>query len=441
MPVIAAPPATPSLSAAPASAGRSPLTAGMASGTAGAAPTIAPLMRRGRRPRLLHRLLAKLAAPLQCGRLRLELPDGTVMERCGPGEGPAAVLRLQRWRPLLRLLLRGDIGLAESYRDGDWSTPDLGALLLLGVCNRDSWRTTTDASLPARLADRLTHRRRDNSRAGSRRNIAFHYDLGNDFYRLWLDPRMIYSSALYRADTITLEQAQQAKLERVIELLALPAAGATCRVLEIGTGWGALACALGQRGHAVRGITLSREQLAHAQACVASAGLEDRVELALQDYRDTAGAFDRLVSIEMIEAVGQRHWPTYFAAVHDRLRPGGLAVIQAITIGDGDFEHYRRNSDFIQQFIFPGGMLPSTRLFRQHANAAGLAVESEQTFGQSYAATLAEWRRRFLAAWPAIERLGFDEPFRRLWEYYLCYCEAGFRGGQVDVGLYVLRRR
>jgi cyclopropane-fatty-acyl-phospholipid synthase len=392
---------------------------------------------------LLRRRLARLLNHLACGSLQVQLPDGQLLQAQGAQPGPAATLQLLSWRALGRLVLRGDIGLAEAYRDGDWTTPDLTALLELGARNEAAWQGGSSPARPLRWLFRLAHRRRDNTRRGSRRNISAHYDLGNHFYRQWLDADLIYSSALYRTADDTLEQAQAAKIERILELLALtPGADATGpqTVLEIGCGWGALAEAVARRGAHLTGLTLSTEQLAHARERLDGAGLASQTDLRLQDYRDVRGTFDRIVSIEMIEAVGERFWPTYFATLHDRLAPGGCAVVQAITIDESAFDSYRREADFIQHFIFPGGMLPSPTVLRQQAEAAGLTIDHVETFGLSYAETLAEWRRRFLAAWPRIARLGFDEGFRRLWEYYLCYCEAGFRCGRVDVGLYRFRR-
>lgn len=387
----------------------------------------------------LRRQLKKMLGSMQYGTLHLRLPDGHQLIACGTESGPEVTLVLHRWRPLLRMALSGDIGLAESYRDGDWSTPDLTQLLLWGIQNESAWTQSFSGAWPLKLFLRLFHLRRDNNERGSRRNIAFHYDLGNDFYRPWLDADFIYSSGIYRRAGDTLEAAQAEKLARVVQLLQLP--GEPAHVLEIGCGWGALACRLaGQPEVKVTGLTLSTEQLAHARQRVAEEGLGQRVDLRLQDYRHVQGQFDRIVSIEMIEAVGERHWPTYFATLRDRLKPGGIAVIQSITIADTQFEHYRQNVDFIQRFIFPGGMLPSPRALQREAARAGLEFAEAETFGPSYAATLVEWRRRFRAAWPDIKALGFDDAFGRLWEYYLCYCEAGFRSGRVDVGLYTLRR-
>ena len=387
----------------------------------------------------LRRALARLLDHVACGSIELILPDGERVARHGSLPGPHAAIALQRWRPLARLALAGDIGLAESYRDGDWTTPDLTALLEFGIRNEASWGGTLDASQPVRWCLRAFHAMRANTRRGSRQNIAFHYDLGNDFYAQWLDPSLIYSSALYREEGQSLEAAQAAKLERVVELLRLPALSADAQVLEIGCGWGAMALEIARRHPApLTGLTLSTQQLAHARRCVEAEGVAARVELRLQDYRDVPGQFDRIVSIEMLEAVGERYWPVYFETLRARLRPGGVAVVQVITIADAHFDKYRRGADFIQRFIFPGGMLPSPGALQAQAERAGLTLRTAELFGASYATTLVEWRRRFLQSWPQIAALGFDDAFRRLWEYYLCYCEAGFRSGRVDVGLYTL---
>ena len=389
----------------------------------------------------LRRLLARLLREVACGSIEIALPDGRRLAGRGPMPGPHAAIALRRWRALGRLFLAGDIGLAESYRDGDWSTPDLAALLEFGIRNESGWGDTIEAAWPARWLFRAIHVARANTRRGSRQNIAFHYDLGNDFYAQWLDPALIYSSALYREQAQSLEAAQAAKLERVIELLRLPSLRADAQVLEIGCGWGAMALEIARRHPArLTGLTLSAEQLAHAQRCVDAAGATAAIDLRLQDYRDVGGEFDRIVSIEMLEAVGERYWPVYFETLQARLRPGGVAVLQVITIGDAHFDKYRRGADFIQRFIFPGGMLPSPGALQIQAERAGLTLRTAELFGASYAATLVEWRRRFLQSWPQIAALGFDDAFRRLWEYYLCYCEAGFRAGRVDVGLYTLER-
>ena len=384
----------------------------------------------------LRRLLMRLLRDVHCGTLSVELPGGQRFEGRGTIPGPQASIRLHGWRPLMRLLLQGDLGLAESYRDGDWSTTDLTALLEFGIRNEANWGRALEASLPARWLTRLFHLRRGNSRRGSRQNISFHYDMGNDFYAPWLDPDMIYSSALYVKGDESLEDAQAEKLDRIVALLDVPNDGT---VLEIGCGWGALALALARKHRAqVTGLTLSTEQLAHAQQRVTEEGLTQSVDLRLQDYRDVRGQYDRIVSIEMLEAVGERYWPVYFDTLRERLRPAGSAVLQVITIADDYFEQYRRGTDFIQRFIFPGGMLPSVSAMKLQAAQVGMRLETAVSFGASYGTTLAEWRHRFMRAWPSIEALGFDASFRRLWEYYLCYCEAGFRTGRVDVGLFTV---
>ena len=375
----------------------------------------------------------RLAARIRHGSLTLRLPDGDTMRFGNPADGPAADLLLDHSAAARCLLLGGDIGLAEAYGDGLWRTSDLPALIELGIRNEAELGRTIVGTAALALINRLFHRSRANTRGGSRRNIAFHYDLGNDFYRLWLDPGMTYSSALYENAGQSLEEAQDAKIRRVGALLDL-APGRT--VLEIGCGWGGMAEHLARdHGASVVGLTLSTEQLAFAQERLGGAA-----EFRLQDYRDVGGRFDRIVSIEMIEAVGEAHWPRYFSTLRDRLHPGGAAVVQAITIEDGRFAGYRRGCDFIQRHIFPGGMLPCPRVMREQAERAGLVIDHVEMFGLSYAQTLAEWRRRFLEAWPQAAALGFDERFRRLWDYYLSYCEAGFRAGTIDVGLWRFRR-
>jgi cyclopropane-fatty-acyl-phospholipid synthase len=346
-------------------------------------------------------------------------------------------MALRSYAALWKVARRGALGFAESYMDGDFDTVDLKALFELYLANEPAITRALPRVNETRRLDRRFHIARQNSREGSRRNIADHYDLGNAFYRLWLDPTMLYSSGIYEEATDTLEDAQATKMRRVLDGLELHG-GET--LLEIGCGWGALACAAAQQGAQVKAITISAEQLSGARERIAAAGLHDRVDVRFEDYRDTPGSFDRVVSIEMIEAVGEENWPLFFGTVGGRLRPGGLAVIQAITIREDAFAQYRRNPDFIQRYIFPGGVLPTVELMRHRAGEAGLEFETIGRFGSSYAATLAEWRRRFEAAWPEIAKLGFDERFRRMWRYYLTYCEIGFERGLIDVGLYRMRK-
>lgn len=321
---------------------------------------------------------------------------------------------------------------------GEWSTPDLSAALSLAVANRDIEDRPKLFRTP-QFALRLQHALNRNTRRGSRRNISAHYDLGNDFYERWLDAGMNYSSALYSASTQELESAQNAKLDRVIALLQ-PQPGD--KVLEIGCGWGAFAERL-LRKHdcSLTGLTLSTEQLRFAQQRLTRETTEGRCDLRLQDYRDIAGSFDRIVSIEMLEAVGEAYWPTYFQKLHELLRPGGVAVLQVITIADDRFDAYRRKPDFIQKHIFPGGMLPTTGIIERVANAANLTLTKAEFFGDSYARTLSDWNARFQSAWPDIQMIGYDERFKRMWEYYLAYCEVGFATRALDVGFYTFERR
>lgn len=379
--------------------------------------------------------IRRILAGMKRGHLSIVLPSDQRIEVVGKEPGPHAVIELRRLNALLRILAGGSIGFAEGYIAGDWTSPDLPVLLALTGENMADLGSTPDGFRPMRLWRRLFHARRRNSKSGSLRNIAFHYDLGNEFYRLWLDEGMAYSSAIAIAPGQSLEQAQRARLERIAELLQLEGHH---DVLEIGCGWGWLATMLAPRCRSLTGVTLSQAQLDWARLQVAEQGLGDRIDLRLQDYREVAGRFDRIVSIEMIEAVGEAYWPTYFAKLRQALKPGGRVVLQAITIAPKRYAAYRRNPDFIQCYVFPGGMLPTPAIIVDQAARAGLRVSETQTFALGYADTLAEWRRRFRTAWPQVARLGFDERFRRIWEYYLSYCEAGFRIGTIDVGLYVL---
>ena len=388
---------------------------------------------RGIGPFILKRLLSRLSR----GRLTVILPSGRRIESAMRAPGPEATLVLHNWRTFRRFAARGQVGFAEAYMAGEWTSPDPAALIELAAINIERLEAALSGFWPVRLARRLTHARRANTKKGSRKNISFHYDLGNDFYRLWLDPSMTYSSAIFEPPTLSLEEAQDAKLARIGSWLDIGAAGT--RILEIGCGWGALASKLAHMGAHVTGLTLSKEQLAFAQERIAREGMAERVDLRLQDYRDVEGQFDRIVSIEMLEAVGEQYWPVYFGAIKKHLVPGGVAVLQGITIDEPRYEGYRANPDFIQHYIFPGGMLPTKEIMAAQAKAAGLVLEKVESFGLSYAMTLAEWRRRFLAAWPAIEKMGFDITFKRLWEYDLAYCEGGFRAGVIDVSLYRLR--
>jgi cyclopropane-fatty-acyl-phospholipid synthase len=375
----------------------------------------------------------RLARRLKRGRLTLIRPDGRQRLYEGAEPGPEATVLMRSPVTARRLLLSGAVGFGEAFVDGLWDTPDLESVLKLALANDDQLSIARIGSGLGRLANTLRHRRNANTRAGSRRNIAAHYDIGNEFYSRWLDGTMTYSAALWARTDDTLDAAQANKYRRMCQDLDLKPGQ---QVLEIGCGWGGFAeVAAREFGARVTGITLSREQLAFARARVARAGLSDRVAFEFIDYRDVQGQFDAIASIEMFEAVGEAHWPVYFDTLRQRLKPGGRAALQVITIEESRFEDYRANADFIQTHVFPGGMLPTKAHLRTGLSDAGLTVADERAFGLDYARTLGLWREAFEAAWPDIlaADTGFDERFRRLWLYYLGYCKAGFEHGSIDV--------
>ncbi len=381
---------------------------------------------------------------LQIGLLDVQLFDGTQLQFGKVREGePRAAIRILDWRVCAAVLKSGDIGFAEAYIDGHWTTPDLVALLRLLLANRDAIEDVVYGSWWGSLLYRIKHLLNRNSRQGSRKNIHAHYDIGNAFYRLWLDETMNYSSALFEGDpTQAMPQAQAAKVRRALRECQLQPGQ---RLLELGCGWGALAeTAADEFGLRVLGVTLSSEQLAFGQQRLRDRGLHDRAELRLQDYRELSshqdGPFDAIASIEMFEAVGRAYWSDYFAGVHRLLVPGGRACIQTITIRDDLFERYAKSTDFIQQYIFPGGMLPSAEVFRAEAARAGLEVVNELAFGADYAETLRRWRVMFLARDREVRQLGFDTRFMHTWEYYLAVCEAAFAAGNTSVVQFTLRR-
>ena len=390
--------------------------------------------------RSVHALVGSVIAVLskiKIGQMTLTLPDGSV-HVLGPGGSPEAAMTINRWRAVRRLLTQGDMGFVESYLDGDWDSVDPSKVVELAVVNRPTTKTHELDGLWHRLLNRIAHTRRANTKRGAKKNIAAHYDLGNEFYRSWLDSTMTYSSAYFTADDQPLDQAQTEKYRRIADMLRLQP---DHTVLEVGFGWGGFAeFVTKEYGCRVAGLTLSEEQLKFAGERLQKAGLADRVDLRLQDYRDVEGQFDRIASIEMFEAVGEDNWPQYFDMVRDRLVQGGEAALQIITIDESLFYRYRRGADFIQRYIFPGGMLPSISALNSEIGRARLQLADVTTFGESYAKTLLQWRERFVAAWSEIEPLGFDERFRRMWEMYLAYCEGGFRAKSIDVGQFKLRR-
>ncbi len=375
---------------------------------------------------LYHRILDRIDRGLRAGAIEAELPDGTRRLVGGHAPGPGAHIRLVRWRALRRLVTAGSIGWYEAWEAGDWTSPDPVPIFDLFVRNRAALGDVARAKHVARLAMWIGHRLRRNHRSGARRNIAAHYDLGNDFYREWLDATLTYSSALGMVAGEPLERAQQRKLDAI---LGRTRATAGQRVLEIGCGWGSFAATAAAAGVQVHGLTLSTEQRDHVLARDLPG-----VTVALTDYRDAHEGYDAVASIEMVEAVGPEYWPAYLATVARVLKPGGRAALQFITIADDIWDAYNGSADFIQRYVFPGGSLISASRFRALAAAHGLAWHDEQRFGHDYAATLHEWRRRFDHA-AAEGRLPdrFDPRFQRLWRYYLMYCEGGFRGGGIDV--------
>jgi cyclopropane-fatty-acyl-phospholipid synthase len=380
----------------------------------------------------------QLLQRLRHGSLTLQLPDGSI-QRFGDGQGPHASMSLHNWNVCGAALKSGDIGFAESYIAGDWHTPDLTDLLGLFIANRRDIEDMVYGSWLGRLAYRVRHLLNRNSKTNSRKNIHAHYDLGNAFYELWLDDTMNYSSALFESPGQSMGEAQRAKVRRALAAAQVKPGD---RVLEIGCGWGALAeMAATEFDASVTGVTLSTEQLDFAQQRMARLGVEQRTDLRLQDYRDIHDApYDAICSIEMVEAVGREYWPTYFQSVARLLKPGGHASIQSIVIDDALFDRYIRGTDFIQQFIFPGGCLPSPARFRAEAQRAGLEVVDQFAFGHDYATTLAYWREQFLRQQERVLQLGFDQRFLRIWEFYLAYCEAAFTDGSIDVMQFTLRK-
>jgi cyclopropane-fatty-acyl-phospholipid synthase len=380
---------------------------------------------------------------IEWGVLAFTTPDG-VTRRFGSGRpasgvARAAELHLRDWSVCRSVLVGGDVAFAESYMDGRWDTTDLVALLTLMACNQRALEHAFYGRRWRRVVMRLRHLLHRNSKRRAPRNIAAHYDLGNEFYDLWLDPTMTYSAALFDGDTTCqLAAAQQAKYARVLRQIAPPQ---NAQLLELGCGWGGFAETAARAGCRVNGVSLSRAQTAYARDRVARAGYADRVDLRLQDYRDAIGRYDGVASIEMFEAVGERYWPAFFRAVRRALKPGARACIQTITIADERFPKYRQSSDFIQQYIFPGGMLPSPSRFIEEANRAGLQVEDVHRFGQDYAETLKRWLSAFDANVDAVRSQGFDDRFIRCWRFYLAYCVAGFASKTTDVAQYTLSAR
>jgi cyclopropane-fatty-acyl-phospholipid synthase len=380
---------------------------------------------------LTTRKALQFALQIDVGALDIDFPGDKRVRIEGKSQGPEAKLIVHNYRIADRILAGGDVGVAEAYFAGDWSSPNITQFLEL-FCRNSHLMETLLAKKPLIKAWlNLIHWLNSNTKFGSRRNISRHYDLGNAFYEKWLDQSMTYSSALFETGANDMETAQKAKYRSLADETQIREGD---EILEIGCGWGGFAEYLATvRGAKVKALTISREQYDYARSRIAKAGLNEQVQICFQDYRDETGTYDKIVSVEMFEAVGEKYWPVFFNQMNQSLRPGGLAGLQIITIQDRFFEHYRRTTDFIQRYIFPGGMLPSPKKLNELGEKHGLSLSSEKIFGQDYARTLAEWRERFHDAWPKIQPLGFDDKFRTMWSYYLSYCEAGFRAGNIDV--------
>lgn len=381
---------------------------------------------------LFFRLASNLLSRIRYGAFVFVLPDGRSLKFAGHEEPDSVgVFVVKDFAFVRRSLLGGDIGLFESYADDQWDSPNIADMLYVFARNADYMRDAFLGSPLFSIAENLSHALNRNTRNGARRNIIAHYDLGNSFYEKWLDRTMTYSSALFASEECDLSSAQENKYRALARAIDLRAGE---HVLEIGSGWGGFAeFAAREVGATVTGLTISPSQLDYAGKRIQNLGLGERARFQLMDYRDVSGRFDKVASIEMFEAVGKAYWPAYFSKVHDILRPGGAAGFQIITIADRFFDHYASGADFIQRYVFPGGMLPSPSRLSDEVSRAGLQLRSTATFGRDYVRTLREWRKRFVRAWNDIHGLGFDARFNKLWRFYLCYCEAGFRAGTTDV--------
>jgi cyclopropane-fatty-acyl-phospholipid synthase len=386
----------------------------------------------------VDRIGSKLIGKVKHGAVTVILPNGRTRTVGDPSTGEHSVLRLNNFRVITEAMQRGTVGFAAAYMNGDIEVDDLTALFRFFLQNRDTFDQANPGFFRKAAGDLHYHLSRRNTLEGSKKNIAEHYDLGNDFYGQWLDPSMTYSSAVFTSGDQSLEEAQLVKYRRVADMAGVTPGSS---VLEIGCGWGGFAETVARDYKAnLRGITLSAEQLKFGLERLARQGLDKYATLVFEDYRHTEGQYDHIGSIEMIEAVGEDNWPSYFQTIHDRLKPGGTAAIQAITINEADFDGYRSGPDFIQRYIFPGGMLLTKTVMQEFGDKYDLVLENVETFRLSYARTLKLWRERFLERWPMIAPLGYDEEFKRKWVYYLSYCEAGFTEGSIDVGIYQYRK-
>ena len=367
----------------------------------------------------------------QNGRIDFVLDDGRTFRAEGPGVGPICEIRIHNSGIFERLLREGQLGFCDAYLDGQWSTPNLQAFMDYIHADNDEVFDSFPGQKLVQLYERFRFRMQGNSKGQARKNISYHYDLGNDFYGLWLDKTMTYSSAIFADGQESLEKAQTTKYASMVDQMGVKTGD---HVLEIGCGWGGFAeYAAKERGLNVTCLTISKEQIKYSQDRITAAGLQDLVTFKLQDYRDETGVYDGIASIEMFEAVGEKYWPSYFKTIHDRLKPGAQATLQIITVRNDRFDVYRKSVDFIQKYIFPGGMLPSPAVLAQQVEKAGLNVVKSIEFGESYSQTLRRWHDTFNDKWDQVVAMGFDDRFRRMWNFYLTSCAATFHYGNCDV--------
>ena len=387
---------------------------------------------------IANRWLESLLGRIEKGTLTLVFPDARRLRFGGRVPGPRAEINIRRNRFFRKVMLGGDVGFAEAYMDGDCDCDDLTAIVRLVIENSRHLEGSLYGNLTIRLLNRIQHMRRPNTPSGAKRNIAAHYDLGNEFYSAWLDDTMTYSAAVFERPDMSIDEAQRTKYRRIADLAA---AGPGKRILEIGCGWGGFAEFVAkERGAEVTALTISPAQYEFASKRIFNEGLAEKVKIKQTDYREIEGRFDGIASIEMFEAVGERYWPAFFSTLHERLEPGGRAALQIITIADAAFGAYRRGTDFIQKYVFPGGLLPSIGKLKEQTAVANLTWLASEGIGEHYAHTLAIWHKHFDAAWPKLAAMDFDERFRRMWKYYLAYCEAGFATGRIDVRQIALAR-
>ena len=383
-------------------------------------------------------MFVRSLAQLEKGRLTVRQPDNRQLEFVGSKPGPEAKLILHNWHLPTKIYTGGSVGAGESYMNYDWDSPDITALIELFTINENLGSRFATPNRFKGMVFRFIHWCNENTRTGSKNNIAAHYDLGNEFYSKWLDKSMTYSSAIFDKDNASLSASQNNKYHTLATAMGVKPDD---HLLEIGCGWGGFAhFAAKEIGCKVTGLTISKEQYDFARKRMFEAGLGEKVDIKLQDYRDETGKYDRIASIEMFEAVGEKYWQMYFSKLNECLRPLGTAGLQIITIADKSFKQYSRRPDFIQRYIFPGGMLPSPQILDSLSSKSGMTLLGEKVFPQDYARTLAEWRKRFSAKWVEISPLGFDERFKRMWEFYLHYCEAGFKSEHIDVRQIIYQR-